>query len=195
MCRRQVKNMPNIAIYAGHGGSDSGVTDNVSRLKEKNFTLVLANAVTVILRNFGYSVVNNHTTDTARNITRDAKLANDKNADAVVEIHLNGNSGKPQSGSEAYVSIRDAALWGGKAKTLAQAILNHLSEIDFHNRGVFTSVTASGIDTLGILRLTNMPTVLLEVAFINNPQDMSHLDIETVSAAIAGGIKQVFPVG
>jgi N-acetylmuramoyl-L-alanine amidase len=50
-----------IAVYAGHGGSDSGAVAN--GLREKDFTLAISNAVTSILRGWGYTVINNRTTE------------------------------------------------------------------------------------------------------------------------------------
>ena len=180
--------MATIAVYAGHGGRDSGAT--AGNLREKDFTLAISNAVTSILRGWGYTVINNRTTDTDRSITQDANLANERRADAVVEIHLNSNEGTPGTGSEAFVSIRDQ----GPARNLANAMLTRLAALGFRNRGVFTSVNANGQDTFGILRLTQMPAVLLEVAFLNNPQDMARLDVNTAANAIAEGIRQSFPL-
>ncbi|MCL1884695.1 MAG: N-acetylmuramoyl-L-alanine amidase [Defluviitaleaceae bacterium] len=175
-----------MAVFAGHGGADSGAVSG--KLKEKNFTLQISNAVSEILRSLGYSVVNNRTTDTMRSITLDAKLANESGAKALVEIHLDSNDGTPETGSEAYVSIRDAKS-GSHASKLAQAMLVRLEKLGFRNRGIFTSVSEEGYDTFGILRLTEMPAVLLEVAFINNPSDMARMDIKSVAKAIAEGIR------
>jgi peptidoglycan hydrolase-like protein with peptidoglycan-binding domain len=185
--------MARIAIYAGHGGSDWGAV-GIGGVREKDIALEISNAVTAILRGQGYTVINNRTTDVNRSITRDAALANDNRADAVVEIHLNSNEGTPGTGSEAFISVRDAQR-GGQARNLASAILTRLASLGFRNRGVFTSVNANGLDTFGILRLTNMPAVLLEVAFINNPADLALLNINNVSSAIAEGIRQIYPIG
>ncbi|MCL1843691.1 MAG: N-acetylmuramoyl-L-alanine amidase [Defluviitaleaceae bacterium] len=180
--------MAEIAVYAGHGGSDSGAVAN--GLKEKDFTLDISNAVTAILRGWGYNVINNRTTDVNRSITKDADLANENRVNAVVEIHLNSNDGTPGTGSEAFISIRDPIDGrNGQARNLASAILARLAALGFRNRGIFTSANASGHDTFGILRLTNMPAVLLEVAFINNPQDMARLNVNNVAMAIAEGIR------
>jgi peptidoglycan hydrolase-like protein with peptidoglycan-binding domain len=73
-------------------------------------------------------------------------------------------------------------------------MLTRLAALGFRNRGVFTSVNSSGTDTFGIIRLTQMPAVLLEVAFINNPQDMARLDVNTAARAIAEGIRQSYPI-
>jgi peptidoglycan hydrolase-like protein with peptidoglycan-binding domain len=103
---------------------------------------------------------------------------------------MNSNAGTPGTGSEAFVSVRDT----GKARTAAETILSSLERLGFRNRGVKTSVNAAGQDSFGILRLTNMPAILLEAAFINNPEDMEKLDIQTAAEAIAGSIARDFPL-
>ena len=180
--------MNKIAVYAGHGGIDAGAVAN--GLKEKDITLEVSNAVTAILRGWGYEVINNRTTDTDRNITADAVLAAKNRVDAVIEIHMNSNDGTPGSGAEAFVSLKDS----GKARVLASAILKRLEALGFRNRGVMTSVNAYGKDSFGILRLTQMPAVLLECAFINNPQEMAHFNVNEIAKAIAEGIREVFPL-
>ena len=179
--------MPRIAMFAGHGGTDFGAVSN--GLYEKNFNLALSNETTRILRERGYEVINNRTTDVNRDINADAALANRSNVDGVVDIHLNSNLGTPSSGTEAYYSIND-----GKGKTFAQALVNNITALGFANRGVKTRVNAAGQDYFGIIRNTNAPAVLLEVAFINNPNDMAMLNIARVSQAIANGVMQVFPI-
>ena len=53
--------MPSIAVYAGHGGSDPGAV--ALGRQEKDLTLAVSNAVTAILRGWGYTVLNNRTTE------------------------------------------------------------------------------------------------------------------------------------
>ena len=180
--------MPKIAVFAGHGGSDFGARAN--GLVEKDINLAVSNAVSAILRGWGYTVLNNRTTDVERSITADANMANNNRVDALVEIHQNSNEGAPGSGSEAFYSIRDT----GRAATLARAILQQMAGLGFRNRGAKTQVNASGQDAFGILRLTNMPAVLMETAFINNPQDMARFDVQKVAMAIAEGVREVFPI-
>ena len=175
-------------MYAGHGGSDPGAVAN--GLREKDFTLAVSNAATAILRGWGYQVINNRTTDVNRSITRDANLANENRVDALVEIHLNSNPGPPATGSEMFVSIRDT----GRARQLAAAILRRVVALGFRDRGVKTMVNAQGQDTLGILRLTNAPAVLAELAFINNPSDMARFNVNSMARAVAEGVREVFPV-
>ena len=180
--------MPSIAVYAGHGGSDPGAV--ALGRQEKNLNLAVSNAVTAILRGWGYTVLNNRTTDVDRSITRDANLANDNRVNALVEIHFNSNQGTPGTGSEVFYSVRDT----GRGRALASAILQRIVALGFRDRGVKNQVNAQGQDAFGILRLTNMPAVLVECAFINNPEDMARLDINTMARAIAEGIREVVPI-
>ena len=180
--------MARIAIFAGHGGSDPGALGN--GLRESDLNLAISNAVSGILRGWGYDVINNRTTDVNRSITQDANLANSSNVAAMVEIHFNSNPGTPGTGSEAFVSLNDT----GAARRLAESILAGLAGLGFRNRGVKTQANAAGQDAFGILRLTNPPAVLLEVAFINNPTDMARLDINTAARAIAQGIRNTIPI-
>jgi len=180
--------MPRIAVFAGHGGSDPGAVAHGRQ--EKDLNLAVSNAVTQILRTWGYTVINNRTTDVDRSITRDANLANENRVDALVEIHFNSNNGTPGTGSEVFFSIRDS----GRGRALAQAILNQIVALGFANRGVKTQVNAQGQDAFGIIRLANMPAVLVECAFINNPADMARLNINTMARAIAEGIREIFPI-
>jgi N-acetylmuramoyl-L-alanine amidase len=175
-------------MYAGHGGSDPGAIGN--GLREKDLTLAVSNQAGAILRSWGYQVLHNRTTDVDRSITRDANLANSQRAAALVEVHLNSNIGTPATGTEAFISVRDR----GPARALANAILARISALGYVNRGVKTEVNAAGEDRFGILRLTNMPATLVELAFINNPQDMARFDTGAMAWAVAAGVRDTFPL-
>ena len=180
--------VPRLAVYAGHGGSDPGAVA-LGRM-EKNLTLSVMLAATAVLRGWGYTVINNRTTDVDRSITRDANLANDNRVDALIEIHFNSNMGTPGTGTEVFRSIRDT----GRGQALASTILTRIVALGFANRGVKTQVNAQGQDAFAILRLANMPAVLVECAFMNNPNDMARLNINTMGQAIAEGIRDTFPI-
>jgi len=185
---KESDNMPTIAVYAGHGGSDPGAV--ALGRQEKDLTLAVMNAATQMLRGWGYRVINNRTTDVDRSITRDANLANESRADALVEIHFNSNPGTPGTGTEVFYSVRDT----GRGRALASAILRRIVALGFRDRGVKTQVNANGQDAFGILRLANMPAVLVECAFINNPADMARLDTNAMGRAIAEGVRDTFPI-
>jgi len=180
--------MPKIAVYAGHGGSDPGAVGN--GLLEKDLNLAVSNTASGILRQWGYTVLNNRKIDVDRSITADAIYANENRADALVEIHQNSNPGEPSMGSEVIYSTRDT----GKGRALAVAVLRQLVALGFADRGVKIMVNAFDQDALGIIRLANMPVIVVECAFINHPGDMERFDVNKVALAIADGIREIFTI-
>lgn len=177
--------MSKIAIYAGHGGGDPGAVCGVRQ--EKAYTLEVSNQVTALLKAAGHTVLNNRTADVNRDVTMDANKANAWGADAVIEIHLNANSGTPGTGTETYHSIV-----GGIGKQLAEAINKNIVALGFRDRGAKTKLNAAGKDYFGIIRQTSAPAVLVETAFINNDADMALYDAGKMANAIADGILEVF---
>ena len=178
--------MSKIAIYAGHGGTDSGAVGQNGEL-EKDYTLRIATAAINTLNSAGYDTITNRTSDISRDIAADANTANSAGVDYVAEIHLNSNDGAPATGTEVYYSIT-----GGKGKQLAQNILNEITALGYKSRGIKTKKGSSGRDYFGIIRRTIAPAVLIEVCFINNPDDMARLDCEAAGRAIASGIMKMY---
>lgn len=167
------------AVYAGHGGSDPGAVTG-SR-KEKDYTLKVMTKITSLLKSAGHTVINNRTTDVARSITADATKADNNNVTAVIEIHLNSNSGTPGTGCETYYYSTST-----KGKTLAKAINDRIAALGYKDRGIKTG------DNLGIVRRPKAPSVLVETAFINNDDDMKKYDVDKMATAIATGITAVY---
>lgn len=167
------------AIYAGHGGPDSGAVTG-SR-KEKDYTLKVMTAVSGLLKSAGHTVINNRTTDVARDIKTDATKADNNNVTAVIEIHLNSNEGTPGTGCETYYYSTST-----KGKTLAKAINDRIAVLGFKDRGIKTG------DNLGIVRRPKAPSVLVETAFINNEDDMKRYDVANMAYAITNGILAVY---
>ena len=179
--------MSKIAVFAGHGGDQAGAAYN--GYLEKDVNLAVSNALTEILRSRGYTVINNRTTDVNRSIVNDARMANEQGVDAVVELHMNANEGEPFTGTEVYYSIFDQAT----GKRFAQAIVDNIAALGFVNRVIKTRLNSSGQDYFGIIRLTRAPAVLVEMAFLNNPDDMARFNVNEVANAIANGIEEVIP--
>ncbi len=179
--------MSKIAVFAGHGGDQAGASYN--GYLEKDVNLAVSNALTEILRSRGYTVINNRTTDVNRSIVNDARMANEQGVDAVVELHMNANEGEPFTGTEVYYSVFDQ----GTGRRLAQAIVDNIAALGFVNRGIKTRVNSAGQDYFGIIRLTRAPAVLVEMAFLNNPDDMARFNVDEVANAIANGIEEVIP--
>jgi len=172
-----------IAVFAGHGGSDPGAVSGGR--KEKDYTLLAANALAKRLKSLGYSVVQNRTTDADSGITVKCAQANNAGVAAVCELHLNSGGGV---GSEVWYADGEK-----KSIAFAQKAVEALAALGYQNRGVKNDKTCR-FGSFGILRGTNAPAVLAELCFIDNAADMARFDADKIAAALAGAISAFCPL-
>lgn len=167
-----------IVLDAGHGGSNPGAV--FEGRQEKDDALALTLAVGQILQQNGVNVIYTRTTDIYETPFQKAQEANQSGADLFVSIHRN-SSPYP----EMYEGVESLVYSdSGIAAQLARNINNELEEIGFRNIGV------SERPNLIVLNSTNMPSVLVEVGFINTESDNILFDtkFDEVAQAIAEGI-------
>ncbi len=175
-----------IVIDPGHGGRDPGAI-GPSGLKEANVTLLVAMKVAEKLQGAGVEVKLTRTTDAFVDLQPRCDVSNTWGADYFVSIHCNA-AGTPQArGTETY-----CYKFGGKGEVLAKAIQAELiAATGRANRGVKEA-------NFYVLRKTNMPAVLTELAFISNPEEERLLASaayqEKCALAIAKGIGKVIEV-
>ncbi len=170
--------MATVMLDAGHGGWHNGASFE-GRL-EKDDTLNLVLAVGRILEQEGIDVLYTRTEDIYKSPAERAEEANASGADYFVSIHRNSSMNPGQySGVETLVYNRY-----GRAVPLAENINRNLGEVGFINLGV------NERPGLVVLNSTQMPSVLVEVGFINTPADNYLLDtkFEETARAIADGI-------
>lgn len=169
-----------IVIDPGHGGKDPGAV-GPSGIKEANVNLQVALKVADKLQRAGLSVKLTRTTDVFVDLQPRCGIANSWGADYFVSIHCN-SAGTPQAyGTETY-----CYKFGGKGEILAKAIQAELiAATGRANRGVKEA-------NFYVLRETNMPAVLTELAFVSNPEEERLLASvayqEKCALAIAKGI-------
>lgn len=140
-------------------------------------SLLLASKV----QRYGQPVLTRYRDDFASLQAR-AALANEAEADVFVSIHANGFHTPHAHGTETYHwagSTEGSRLAGDIQPRLVQAT-------GLADRGVKTARFA-------VLRLTRMPAVLLELAFITNPEEEQLLGHrawqDKVAAAIDEGLQ------
>lgn len=167
-----------IVLDAGHGGVNPGATYNGRQ--EKDDALALTLAVGNILEANGMDVYYARTTDIYESPYQKAMEANAVGADYFVSIHRN-SSPYPNhyTGIESLVYNRY-----GEAARLAENINARLEEVGFVNQGV------NERPNLVVLNRTQMPSVLVEVGFINTDADNQLFDerFDEIARAIADGI-------
>ena len=161
--------MRKIYLDAGHGGADAGAV-GANGLYEKNLVLKIQQYLISYLNSTysDFTIKTTRTTDTFLSLSQRASQANSWGADAFMSIHVNAGGG---TGYEDYV-YRSAS----NASKAFQSIVHGqvqptLLSYNHPNRGRKSANYA-------VLRLTNMPAVLTEIAFIDNSTDAALLQNE-----------------
>ncbi|HCF61183.1 MAG TPA: hypothetical protein DFS52_24695, partial [Myxococcales bacterium] len=145
-----------ICIDPGHGGSDPGAVG--CGLNEDEINLDTSLKLRTLLQSVGFRVEMTRTTDTAVTLAQRSSYANSIGADRFVSIHTNAGGG---TGIETYCYITSTTSspgWG-LASLIQEEMLDawplndrRVKKADFH-----------------VLRETNMPATLTELAFIDSP--------------------------
>ncbi|MED3930018.1 N-acetylmuramoyl-L-alanine amidase [Priestia megaterium] len=161
--------MKKIYLDAGHGGADAGAV-GANGLYEKNLVLKIQQYLISYLNSTysDFTIKTTRTTDVFLSLSQRASQANSWGADAFMSIHVNAGGG---TGYEDYV-YRSAS---NASKTFQSIVHGQvqptLLSYNHPNRGRKSANYA-------VLRLTNMPAVLTEIAFIDNRTDAALLQNE-----------------
>jgi len=156
--------MAKIVIDPGHGGNDSGATYKGRR--EKDDVLRLGLEVGKVLQKNGEDVYYTRVSDTYNTHLEKAEMGNKVNADFFLSLHRNStNTANSANGAEATVYEVS-----GLREEMANELLKGLEKIGYSNRGILARPDAI------ILRRTKMPTLVLDVGFIDNEGDNAIFD-------------------
>lgn len=175
--------MAKIALDPGHGGEDSGAVGQHGLL-EKTVNLAVAYLVKGYLEKAGHTVMMTRADDrwygpdVAMDLNTRCSLINTWGADLAVSIHVN-------SGGGHYISTFIQAL-GGQAEQLASNIQAAMI------RGVGWQDAGVKVENLVMNRKTNMKSCLVEMGFIDDPNQEAALGTaetqKTFAKAIAQGV-------
>jgi N-acetylmuramoyl-L-alanine amidase len=151
-----------VFIDPGHGGSDPGAIGN--GLNEKDIVLSISKKLGVLLNAKGVSVEYSRTTDVAVSLEGRPEKANNWGANLFVSIHSNAFDSSAR-GTECYTTPSADS----KSKQLSANISKAISsKLGIPNRGHKEEIWR-------VLRLSNMPAILIETAFIDNSSDANLL--------------------
>jgi N-acetylmuramoyl-L-alanine amidase len=166
-----------IVIDPGHGGSDPGAVGAKGTF-EKNINLAVALKVAALLKGAGAKVVMTRDSDVYPTLGERVDIANQLNADIFVSIHCNSLKRVDPGGTEIFVAPRSALT----SMALAQAIQKNLvKQIGLFDRGVKSN-------EFYVLNHTNMPSVLVELAFISKEEEEALLNDPAFQDKAAMGI-------
>lgn len=169
-----------IAVDAGHGGEDRGVCHFDMDLIEKEINLDMANRLAAALEETGATVMMTRTDDTFLPLADRAALANNFGADLFISLHVNRIPGHPECfGAQTFYFPSSE-----EGKRLASLIQAELLAIDPDNH----RQPMEG--RFAVLRQSNMPGALVEIAFMTNPRDRSLLQTEAYREQVTQAILQ-----
>jgi len=165
-----------IVIDPGHSGPvEPGAC--AAGVRECDVVLAIAKLLTNQLDEQGYEVLLTRTGDIATDdLAFRAELANVSGADVFVSIHANSAESPAAHGTEVY--YYPGSLRGARLATYLQVRL--VAELSTTDRGVKEA-------NFQVLRETDCPAVLVEVAFISNEAERSLLTgyVGQLAAAVA----------
>ena len=160
-----------IFIDQGHNPSGPNTGAEGFGLKEQDITYQVGKDLAALLRAEERLGTSNATSLAAR-----VRAANAWPADYFVSIHANANTDPAINGTEVYVYRKYTQSY-----YLAQHILNAVVNIvGTKDNGVRAN------PSLYVLRRTNMPAILVELAYLTNAGDAGKL--ETMQSEFARGI-------
>lgn len=188
-----------VVIDAGHGGSDPGAV-GINGLYEKtvnrNISLILAD----LLEERGYEVMLTRPGDTSLSLQERVELT--KEADLFVSVHANAHPSASVAGSMVlyhdaghpnpqYPASEEMKMLTPENRRLAQLVLNSmLEQVPNVDRGLVPS-------SAYVVRMGNIPSILVETAFLSNQSDAQKLADPRIRAlyalGIANGIAQYVP--
>lgn len=185
-----------ITIDPGHGGSDSGAI-GPSGIMEKDITLRISMELKKILESEGANVCMTRTTDTEvsprkahatdiEELQARCDIANRHNSDIFISIHMDSFTKPTAHGTTGYYYSGGSSASYRLADSIRSALID---QIKTESRGTQTC-------EFYVVRHTDMPATLIEVAFISNPKEEKLLNssdgIKKAALGIADGISDYF---
>lgn len=161
-----------IVLDAGHGGKDVGARRLFSY--EKDLTLRMIKELEASLRAKGAEIILTRANDSYVTLDQRCQLTNQSGADVFISIHVNAMPRRnQQSGSESY--------WYSSQQSLRLARALHprlVAAVQGRNGGIRRR-------SFQVIRETNVPSVLLEVAYVNHTEDEILLNDRNFHARLA----------
>lgn len=179
-----------IVLDPGHGGKDGGAVSEAG-LVEKEVALAISLKLRDYLQEAGALVIMTRETDRdladagarkrkAQDLYRRAQLVKSNDPDVFISIHLNAVPSSRWSGAQTfYYPTRE------ENQELARHIQKELVK-NLEN----THRQARHSGEVYILKTSPVPTALVEVGFLSNPEEAEHLAREPYQNLLAASIYQ-----
>jgi N-acetylmuramoyl-L-alanine amidase len=181
-----------VVIDPGHGGSDPGAI-GINGLYEKTVNTEIADRLKSMLLQKGYQVVMTRDRDQSMTLAQRVEAAKAADADLFVSIHSNSHPSASIRGTmilyhdkqypnKSYPASVEMKNLTPESRKLAQYVLGAMLEkVPNVNRGLVPS-------SAYVVRMGNIPSILVETAFLSNELDAQMLGSSAIRQKYAEGI-------
>lgn len=164
-----------------------GATGCETGQKEYELNLAVALLLKEELLMRGYEVIMvRETNDVNISNSERAAIANNAGADAFIRVHANGSENSQVSGTETLCQTPgnpyNAALYPSSRKLSEKVLDGVVLQTGFKKRNVVETDTMSGINWCSV------PTTIIEMGFLSNPQEDKLLYTQEYRKKVAVGI-------
>ncbi|MBN3523711.1 N-acetylmuramoyl-L-alanine amidase CwlD [Paenibacillus apiarius] len=181
-----------IAIDAGHGGPDGGAVSRQGVIeKDINLSIALylrdylqqAGAVVFMTREGDYDLANQDTKGYSKRKSEDLKqrvrFVEEKKADLLISLHMNSIPSQRWNGAQTFYTERNP-----ESERLAKWI-----QAEIRRNLENTDRVAKPVDRrLYLMDQVSMPTALVEVGFLSNPEESRKLADEQYQRKVAASV-------
>ena len=172
-----------IIVDPGHGGSNPGAVANDSRESDNNLAvglklrakLIQAGAKVIITRDTDRTVAPEGSS-LGQELQARVDLAEKNHADIFVSIHSNENPDSSIDGAMTF--YHNSSTSPNLALIVQNALIKETNAVD---KGTSPA-------TFYVLRNTSMPSILVEMGFVSNPDEAARLQSDAYRSHIAQGI-------
>ena len=177
-----------VILDPGHGGKDGGAS-SANGIVEKEVVLSVSQKVEDYLKMQGINVILTRDGDydlaspdakprKTEDLSKRVQIMNHQENGIVVSIHANAIGNSTWSGAQTFYDPKRL-----ENKQLATAIMNSMK-----NNLETTTREAKSISSLFILKNSNVPSTLVEIGFLSNPEEAEKLNTESYQNEIAYAI-------
>jgi N-acetylmuramoyl-L-alanine amidase len=160
-----------VLLDAGHGGAESGALGAAATYgpMEKDLNLAITHHAKEYLENLGATVVMSRTDDRDLSLAARVQLIKETKPDISVSIHNNAVAHTSnQLTAKGYLTCYSLPAQEATARFFTQEMNTGTAARALSGTGLYNS-------NLALTRVTNCPAVLLENAFLSNPDEYEYL--------------------
>ncbi|SDJ80252.1 N-acetylmuramoyl-L-alanine amidase [Sediminibacillus albus] len=166
-----------IVLDAGHGGKDPGAI-GVNNVYEKDLTLNTVKKVQNSLEDSGANVILTRADDSYLSLENRIAISNQEETDAFISFHFNSFSLSSVGGIHTF------HYTDGEDRKLAQSIQTGLSDrVSLEDKGTLQA-------DYRVLKKNRDLSVLVELGFLSNPEELATIQSEKYQNNVAAGISE-----